>query len=58
MITLTEEAKKKVVEFMKSEEKEGLALRLTAHHRGPRRFAYELNLEETAEKKPAMPIRT
>lgn len=52
MITLTDTAQQKVVDFIRSENKEGLSLRLTARRRGPRKFEYELNLEETDDLRP------
>ena len=52
MITLTETAQQKVVEFIEGENKQGLALRLSARRRGPRKFEYELNLEEAQDQRP------
>ncbi len=51
MITVTETAREKAVEFLEAEEKQDWALRLIVLQRGPRRFQYELNLEDPADKK-------
>lgn len=50
MITLTDTARDKVLEFIQIEEKKGWALRLNALRKGPRRFHYELNLEAPEDK--------
>ncbi len=51
MLTLTDNAKQKVIEFITMEEKTGSwALRLSAQRMGPRKFHYELNLEEKADR--------
>ncbi len=52
MITLTDTAIEKVVEFMKAEERDGLSLRLTVRRHGQRKFQYELNLEEAEDRRP------
>lgn len=52
MITLSDLARQKVVEFIQAEERDGLALRLSARRRGPRKFEYELNLEDLGDRRP------
>lgn len=52
MLTLTDNAKEKVLEFRKMEENEDLALRLVARKRGARKFDYELNFEQPGDDRP------
>ena len=51
MITITGNARQKILEFIDAEEKKGWALRLCVVQNGPRRFQYELNLEASGDKK-------
>ena len=50
MITITELAKSKVLEFMESEEQEGLALRISINGRGPTGWNTELHFVGPEEK--------
>ena len=51
MITVTDLAQEKVLEFMEAEDKKGLSLRLKVIARGPRQFEYDLNLEPEEDRR-------
>ena len=50
MVTITESARKKILELMKSRARERLALRVAIRGRGPDGFQYELGLTGEEEK--------
>ena len=50
MITVTEAARRKVLELMKSEPREGLSLRFGVNGRGPGGFLYRLAFVEPADR--------
>src|SRR5438046_146380 len=52
MIQFTENAKKKIQEFMKGTGKEGIALRVTVKSKGASGFVYDFQLEEYQGERP------
>ncbi len=53
MISVTEAARKKIIELMEAEDRKGLALRLAIRGRGPMGYLYDLQFVKEEEKDPA-----
>ena len=56
LVTVTETARGKILELMKSENREGLVLRMAIAGRGPGGFQYRLAFASESERAPADPM--